>query len=146
MRGRLESGRLSLLHIHGLWMYPSVACMQWSRGKRPYLVSPHGMLDGWALRNSAWKKILAARLYENRHLRGAACLNALNESEAASIRAYGLRNPVCIVPNGVDLPDQRPTLGGGEKVCLFLGRLHPKKGLPALLSAWAKIRVRAWMT
>ena len=54
-----------------------------------------------------WKKRIAALLYENQHLRGAACLRALSEAEAQSIRSYGLRNPICVIPNGVDLPDLR---------------------------------------
>jgi len=57
------------------------------------------------VRNAMWKKRVAALLYENQHLRGAACLRALSEAEARSIRSYGLRNPICVIPNGVDLPD-----------------------------------------
>jgi glycosyltransferase involved in cell wall biosynthesis len=104
------------------------------------------MLDRWALRNSAWKKKLAGYAYENRHLRGAACLHALNESEARSIRSYGLDNPICVIPNGVDLaaePERWP-MGRKQKVCLYLGRLHPKKGISALLRAWAKLPSHEW--
>jgi poly(glycerol-phosphate) alpha-glucosyltransferase len=108
-------------------------------------VSPRGTLDPWALANSAWKKRLAGWLYENRHLRGAACLHALCEAEAAAIRAHGLHNPVCVIPNGVDLPGSttgpRPGWEGdrvlGRHVLLYLGRLHPKKNLISLLEAWA---------
>jgi poly(glycerol-phosphate) alpha-glucosyltransferase len=63
------------------------------------------MLERWALQNAKWKKQIAALLYENTHLRDAACLRALCEAEAQSIRAFGMRNPLCIIPNGVDLPD-----------------------------------------
>ncbi len=138
-----------LLHTHGLWMYPSLAGAGWSRRTRkPHMVSPHGMLDPWALRNSRWKKRLAGWLYENTHLRSAACLHALCTSEAESIRRYELQNPICVVPNGVDLPKGDPTgappWGGriepGRKVLLYVGRLHPKKGLPNLLEAWEAVR------
>ena len=140
----LRDSEIDVLHTQGIWMYPSLAEMEWSAGRRQYVVSPQGMLDPWALRNSAWKKKIAGLLYENRHLRGAACLHALNESEARSMRAYGLRNPICVIPNGVDLPQEATHPVGDEKVCVFLGRLHPKKGLPAFLRAWARASTKGW--
>lgn len=94
-----------ILHMHGIWQYPSVVATRWHRKtNHPYLVSPHGMLDPWAVRNSVWKKRIAHWAYEGEHLRQAACLRALCESEAQAFRTYGLKNPICIIPNGIDLP------------------------------------------
>ncbi len=137
----LRANEPDLVHVHGLWVYTSIAAIQWSRTCRPYVVSPHGMLDTWALNNSRWKKRLSALLYETRHLRGAACLHALNDREARAIRAYGLNNPICVIPNGIELPDEA-IIGSRSmsRVLLFLGRLHPKKGLPALIEAWARVK------
>lgn len=141
----LDSERLDLLHTHGLWMYTSVACVRWSERRRPYVVSPHGMLAPWALRISGWKKKVAARLYENRHLRGAACLHALNSAEAEAIRRCSLGNPICVVPNGVDLPAEVPARGDSrqKRTLLYLGRLHPIKGLPRLIEAWSMVQEEA---
>ena len=133
-----------LVHVHGLWRYSSLAAVRWAEDSRPRVVSPHGMLDPWALGNSAWKKWIAARLYERAHLDGAACLHALCDSERHAIRAYGLKNPICVIPNGVDLPTARSgvppvwadAIPQEAKVLLYLGRIHPKKGLPDLLRAW----------
>jgi poly(glycerol-phosphate) alpha-glucosyltransferase len=138
---------LDILSTHGLWKYCSVASLRWHRRMaRPYIVHPHGMLESWALQNAKWKKRIAALLYENQHLRGAACLRALCEAEAQSIRAYGMRNPICVIPNGVDLPDlsERPTpqarpFAEGRKVLLYLGRLHPKKNVSNLIRAWKQM-------
>ena len=132
---------LDILSVHGLWKYCSVASHRWhKRTGRPYLVHPHGMLDAWALQNSGSKKLIAAWLYENQHLREAACLRALSEAETRSIRAYGLRNPICVIPNGVDLPDLSASNANSEsanpKTVLYLGRLHPKKNLANLFRAW----------
>jgi glycosyltransferase involved in cell wall biosynthesis len=131
---------LDVLSIHGLWKYCSVASRQWHRRTgRSYIVHPEGMLEPWALRNGRWKKRIAALLYENEHLRGAACLRALSEAEAESIRAYGLRNPICVIPNGVELPDLREsnakTQSANRKTLLYLGRLHPKKNILNLIRA-----------
>ena len=138
---------LDILSTHGLWKYCSVASHRWHRRMaRPYIVHPHGMLESWALANAAWKKRIAALLYENRHLRDTACLRALCGAEAQSVRAYGMRNPICVIPNGVDLPDlsETPTpqarpFAEGQKVLLYLGRLHPKKNVSNLIRAWKQI-------
>lgn len=154
MGSALREMDADVTHVAGLWMYPSVASRRWSRTSgRPYVVSPHGMLDAWALQNAAWKKKLAAGLFERAHLSHAACLHALCRSEADSIRAYGLRNPICTVPNGIDVPaslrasDPPPWRDRWPvdcRVMLFLGRLHPKKGLMQLLEAWSRVRPRDW--
>ncbi len=150
----LVAEKADVSHAAGLWMYPSMANGSWSRRtERPYVISPHGMLDPWAIHHSAWKKRLAARLFERRHLESAACLHALCRAEAESIRAYGLTNPICVLPNGIDLPsasdhatlpvwaDRFPK---NRHVLLFLGRLHRKKGLVPLLQAWGLARPTGW--
>ena len=149
LRRHIEQTDAAVIHSHGIWMYPDLAVRRAAvRSGVPWLVSPHGMLDPWALRNSAWKKKLAGRLFTNETLRRATCLHALCESEYRSIRAYGLDNPVCIIPNGVDLPDrarQADSLpqvdrGDARKTLLFMGRIHAKKGLENLIRAWAALK------
>jgi len=138
-----------IVHRHGLWSYPSVVTPNWHRAtQKPYVISPRGMLDDWAVRNSGWKKRIASLLYEKRHLSNAACIHALSHAELAAIRRRGLRNPVCVVPNGVDIRDTPPAvappwasvLEPGKRVLLFLGRLHPKKGIVELLEAWQRLQ------
>ena len=147
MDERLDQINPQVLHTHGIWSYLSIGVPRWARKHdRPYIVSPHGMLDAWALENSKAKKKLAAALYERRHLRRAACLHALCRSEADSIRAFGLKNPIATIPNGIEIPQSKTKdtrykrKDADKKLMLFLGRLHPKKGLENALRAWAKIR------
>jgi glycosyltransferase involved in cell wall biosynthesis len=150
---KLLQANADILHSNGLWQYPSVAVNRWHKKTgRPYVVSPHGMLDPWAIRNSGWKKKIALAGYERKHLEGASCIRALCGSEAQAIRKFGLPNPICIIPNGIDLPEKgdgktgigNPPWSGsiepGQKVLLYLGRIHPKKGLVNLIRAWAKNR------
>ena len=132
---------LDILSVHGLWKYCSVASHRWHQQTgRPYVIHPHGMLEAWAVRNAMWKKRIAALLYENQNLREAACLRALSEAEAQSIRSYGLSNPVCVIPNAIDLPGLRESNAKTEpakrKTLLYLGRLHPKKNISNLIRAW----------
>jgi glycosyltransferase involved in cell wall biosynthesis len=143
LKRQLAKASFDLLHLHAMWMYPSLLA-HWAKKVRkcPLMVTPNGMLEPWALSNSAWKKKFAGFLYEDRMLHGATCLQANTEKELRDFRAYGLVNPVCIIPNGVDLPEVRNNMSVDsheKKTLLFLGRLHPKKGLPNALRAWSTI-------
>lgn len=143
----VEASNADILHVHGIWMYPSVVALRWSREARPYLISPHGLLKPRALRNSWWKKRIAALLYENEHLRHAACLHALNVAEAEALRGYGLTNPICVIPNGTTQRDD-PVIQSSQqdRSILYLGRFHPLKGLLTLLEAWREVREDAAAT
>ena len=131
-----------------LWKYPAWALLEWQkRTGRPVVVAPHGSLDAWALKNSRWKKRLAAWFFKDEQLRRASCFRALCEAEAGAIRAYGLGQRIEVVPNGVVLPElgkaesgNAEKLKGGKRRLLFLGRIHPKKGLVGLLRAWADLK------
>jgi glycosyltransferase involved in cell wall biosynthesis len=150
----VEASQAEMIHANGLWMYPSVASLRWAKCTKPYMISPHGMLDPWAVSNSRWKKRLAGALYEHRHLRGAACLHALTQSEAEAFRTYGLRNPVCVIPYGVEIPAGPAALSASSRdkvpkdgrVLFYVGRLHPKKGLEPLLRGWSRVKSDASRT
>ena len=137
-----------VIHQHGLWTHASLVVNVWRRKTgRPTVISSHGMLDPWALKNSVWKKRAARLLFEDRNLARASCLHALNTQEAESIRALGLSNPIAVIPNGVRLPVSTVTVAppawmeeDSRKVLLFLGRIHPKKGVDRLLEAWALLK------
>jgi len=133
-----------VIDVQGLWTYPSLANLgHHRRHGTPYLVTPRGMLDPWARDRSWWKKRAVRLLFEDAHLAGAACLRATAEMEAEHFRSFGLSNPIAIVPNGVDIPAPRQHGAQGERRrALFLSRIHPKKGLPHLLRAWAAVEAR----
>lgn len=140
------------VHVHGLWQQSSALAASFARRTgKPYLVSAHGMLESWALRNKRWKKSLYMALVERANLAGATCLHALTQAEADDYRRLGLRNPIAVIPNGVDIPaqissrkflDEFPALAG-KRLILFLGRIHFKKGLDILCQAWARLS-RQW--
>lgn len=135
------------IHIHGIWEMHCVTSAGIARScKRPYLISAHGMLEPWALRQKRLKKALYAALIEHRVLRRATCLRALTTDEAQDYRRVGLSNPIAVVPSGIEVPmrvdpkaffENYPHLFG-KQIVLFMGRLHYKKGLHLLLRAWAK--------
>lgn len=138
-----------LVHIHALWrccLHNVVSACR--KAKVPYVISPRGMLDPWALSVKPLRKRIARILYQDRDLRGAAALHATAEAEAEHIRAAGFKNRIIISPNGVDVPEyleRKNEKVDGKKIALFLSRLHSGKGLLTLAEAWAKVRLQGWV-
>ena len=151
---RAAMAETDLVHNHTVWMLPNHQSSQaaW-RAQVPVLFSTHGTLDAYALRISRWKKRIVAAWFQDRDFRRAACFHSLARGELEAVRAYGLRNPVAVIPNGID-PEAYAVLPGpddfaaafphlaGKRLVLFLSRLHHKKGLSLLLPAWRAISAR----
>lgn len=143
----LERRRPALVHVHGLWMHYTYAAWRWARSREvPMAVSPRGMLEPWALGYRRWKKLPGWWFWQEKAVAGAAILHCTSEAEARKLRRIGISNPVAVVPNGVDLPDLRPGDGrrNGCRSVVFVSRIHPIKGLPLLLEAWARLRPAGW--
>tara|TARA_B110001469_G_C9648771_1_gene329870 strand:+ start:11990 stop:13162 length:1173 start_codon:yes stop_codon:yes gene_type:complete len=150
-----QRNTISIIHQHGIWRRDSRAVTRFSHKRNiPLVVAPRGMLEPWAINNSKWKKKLAWSAYQKRDLLRATAFHATAFSEAESIRALGFKQPIAVIPNGVELP-QLPSATGCEdrkvekleskmKTALFLSRIHPKKGLPILLDAWKKLAPSNW--
>lgn len=142
---RKDARRVDIVHNHSLWSMVNVAAGWVVPGQHAKLVtSPRGTLSEWAMGHSRRRKQLVWPLQQRALLR-ADLLHATCEDEYADIRRLGLRAPVAIVPNGIDLPDlvPRSVLGGeGQRTLLFLSRVHPKKGIELLLDAWAVLESR----
>jgi len=140
-----------IVQCHGLWMFMNYATYAAAKGTRkPYVVTFHGMAEPWILSRSRLKKRAVEDLFQMRSLQTAACIHAICEPELHSIRQYGVRAPVAVIPNGVNLnrfqnlpdrsifEDRYPELKSKKRL-LFMARLHPKKGLLPLLEAWKTI-------
>jgi glycosyltransferase involved in cell wall biosynthesis len=139
-----DAGAGAILHSHGLWLMPNVYpawAKKESRGAAKLVHSIRGMLSPAALSMAAWKKRPFWLLWQQAALRAADCLHATAASECEEIRRAGLRNPVAVIPNGVDLPVLKPRDAGigGERIVLSIGRLHQKKGLDRLVRAWSAV-------
>jgi poly(glycerol-phosphate) alpha-glucosyltransferase len=133
----LLASEADILHLHGIWMYPSRAATQWARRTgRPYLISPHGMLDPWITGRGRGKKALARLGYERASWRHADAFHALTGDEAADIRREAGERRVIVIPNaGPPALAEAPAARGPQ--VLYIGRIHAKKNLAALLEAWA---------
>lgn len=131
-----------VLHTHGLWMMPNVYPSRVAQRKGlPLVLAPRGMLGEDALKFSRWKKHAFWAIWQAHAVAEVRCFHATAESELEDIRDFGLKAPVAIVPNGVDLPPRPEAVAPQHDppFVLSLGRLHPKKGLQSLIAAFALV-------
>ena len=140
---RMAARAYDVVHVHGLWLMPNVSAGHAAAATgRPLVVTPRGMLAPEALAFSARKKRLFWRFLQKPAYARAAVWHATSEAEAEEIRAFGVRAPIAIIPNGIDIPHsperslpRQTTL----HTILYLGRLHPIKRLPDLVAAWSRL-------
>ncbi len=134
----LNENPCQIVHQQGIWSYNSKLILDYkNKNKIRTIITPRGMLDTWALKNSRWKKKIIGCFYENNNLKSADCIHALCESEYLSIRRFGLKNPVAIIPNGINVKKKLGKISNRKikSKLLFLGRIHPKKGLVSLIKS-----------
>jgi glycosyltransferase involved in cell wall biosynthesis len=145
-------GGADIFHDNGIWLPHNhrIAVLA-ERGGIPRVVSLRGMLEPWAFRHKHAKKKVAWWLYQRRDLIRAQCHITTSQAEAENLRRHALGVPIATIPNGVDLPEDRPlkidmksSIGNRQKTAVFLGRIYPVKGLPMLVEAWARVRPVGW--
>ncbi|MCQ8105929.1 glycosyltransferase [Methylomonas sp. SURF-2] len=131
-----------IIHAHGLWLMPNIYPYNIAKSNEAkFILSPRGMLSKWSLNRSRVAKIFMGKLGQYSAILNSHCIHVTAESEYDDVRAFGYKGPICIIPNGIDLPD-KPAVINKEKTIkklIFISRVHPKKGIELLLDAWTKI-------
>ena len=137
-----------VVHVHGLWDREVFWASGWAlQSGIPIVWSPHGMLAPWALRNRWWKKFVPWHLYVRRRLARAAAIHVTAKQESEWVRGLGFANSTPVIPLGTDVVNVkvRPPRQTESNLhtLLFVGRLHPVKGLENLLTAWKNSSAKA---
>lgn len=137
----LAESDYDIYHTNGLWMYSNhITCKMARAKKKPYIISPHGMLYPSALAIKRWKKWPMLKLWFNKDVHNATCLHATCKQEMEHCRTFGYKGPIAVIPNPVVFPKgvkaviNKPE---GRKQIGFLGRLHPIKKVENLIYALA---------
>ena len=140
-----------LVHIHALWEEIQHRAAQVAQQlNKPYIITPHGMLTPWSLAQKSLKKKLYMALRLNKNLRRASAIHYTTQTERQMSASVAGATPAIVESLGVDLSefDQLPPKGafrtkypsiGDRPLIVFLGRIHPGKGLEYLVPAIAQL-------
>lgn len=132
----------TIVHLQHIWSTPIHYMAKRCRKEGvSYLISPRGSLEPWPMHQKKLKKDLSMMLYQKEDLAKAFCIHATATSERDNIRALGFKNPIAVIPNGINVKSLplKDFEKHDKKTILFLSRINPKKGLDLLFEAWSKI-------
>ena len=160
--------RFDCVIVHGLWQWHVQATIRSFKklksnsqgaGRYPLLfIMPHGMLDPWFQRHKT-RRLKAIRnsiywwLFERQAVNSADALLFTCEEEFLLARTtfrgyrpkreinigYGIAEPPVFDPRMHDAFQTKCLELGNNPYLLFLGRIHPKKGVDLLIRAYAEV-------
>ncbi len=144
-----------LVHLHAMWTpsNPQIARLCRKLGK-PYILSPHGMLDTWCMGQKPLKKHVYLTTWARNILPNAARVLCTADAELAQAAQWFDHAKGEVIPLPMDLSMYRqlpgptlaqqafPAIDPKRPSLLFLSRLHPKKGADRLIRASALLHQR----
>ena len=137
-----ELNGFDIIHNNGIWMMPNVYPAIAKRGTKCKLVfCPRGGLSRIALSRSRVKKFIMGHLGgQYMALRETDMFHAASMKELLEIRALGYKQPIALVPNGIEVPCVKHKLfEESNRKIVFFGRIHPTKAVDDLVVAWANV-------
>jgi glycosyltransferase involved in cell wall biosynthesis len=158
LKRRLATTAYDVVHSHALWLLTLRYAHDAARRRIvPLVISPRGMMSGWAWEHRRWRKRLADWFVHPGAMHAATGWHATSEEEADDIRHLGFTQPICVAPNGVELPTpadlvmartewhrEFPQLAQ-QRVALFYSRFHRKKRLRELIDLWLATAPADWV-
>lgn len=136
----IKNAKYDILHIQGLWQYPSYIACKIARKKRiPYIITLRGMLYPQVFKKSGLIKKLALYFYHKKDLKNASCIHATCIDEMKYLRQMGIKTPVCVIPNPIDAKKIKIKSNAIRRIG-YLGRIHPRKNIERLLYAWSNLK------
>lgn len=141
--------KADVVHLHTPWELNNLPLAKRARRRRvPYIVTVHGMLDDWSMKQKSLKKRLYLKLFGNDLFKRASTIHFTAQAEMEQAgRWIATDGRFAVQSCAIDLSAYRPLAGVEPALSafpfirrdlqklLFLSRLHPKKGVDLLLQA-----------
>jgi len=144
----IQKHDISIIHVHGVWRAANLAGLM--AGKRcgiPVVLSSHGMLSPWMWNKQGLLKKIKKKIYLDFVLRRCLpenlCLHAITDEEKKHLQKYFPGKMVVTIANAINMDSKHISIDQFDckefdKTILFLGRLHPVKGIELLIEAFHK--------
>ena len=138
----------TILHTQSLWNYPPYCAYKISKKYGlPLVMSIRGNLYDWNLNKSKWKKDLSLNLFQMKMFKEASCLHATEINELKAIRKLGIKTPVALISNAIEIEEfeklssqeeakKNLNLDKNKRYILFMSRIYSKKGLEYLINSF----------
>jgi glycosyltransferase involved in cell wall biosynthesis len=138
-----------LIHVSAVWQWIQVDVYKICKDAgKPYIVSTHGSLMDWGLREKRWKRLPYWYLFSRWTIKGASAIHFVSEDERIqSLRNMGCSLPSFVIPNPIDfnkytvsnddIQNYRNSLRISDEVFVIssLSLIRPRKGLHLLVES-----------
>ncbi|HWX43116.1 MAG TPA: glycosyltransferase [Blastocatellia bacterium] len=126
-----------VVHLMAVYSFPTIPTLLACKVMRkPVVWSPRGMLQRWESTRRPWLKAAwerVCRVAAPKRL----TLHVTSEQEAAESRQRLPGIDSIVIPNGIEIPGAVQHVESNRELRLvYLGRIHPKKGIENLLEAY----------
>lgn len=132
----------NVVHLTAVYSFPTFPTLFICRLlNKPVVWSPRGSLQRWEGSSRVVLKGVWETMCQKLAPRNNLVLHATSQAEAKQSRKRFPTLRAVVIPNGVEVPQNlRRSASNGRLRLLYLGRLHPIKGIESLLDACAIVR------
>lgn len=144
LKKMLTMNSSDIFHIHGVWMYPQYIASKMAYKKNiPYIITPHGMLEPQLWEKGTLKKKFYFNTLIKKYFSNANVIHAITPKEQSNLFKFFQHKTIEIIPNSISytqIDSFEIEKKDSEKYILFVGRLHPIKGINLLIQAFSQLK------
>ena len=132
-----------IIHLTGVYSFPTFPVLLLARiNKKPVVWSPRGALQRWKGSKRLFLKYIWERVCNFLIMPGLCTLHVTSDDEAKESLQRISRADIVVIPNGVEIPEltERNWRPDSRLRLLYLGRLHPKKGIENLIRCMMELK------